>query len=656
MKASLQGKDNTIRKLKITKLTENVTIFQEQNELFRAENEKIKQHYKELYDSIKITRAKTIEKTTALLTKNENLKAQIKGKMKCVTMDTVKPKVLAHEQQKMQKTNVPVIPSTRVNSFPEASGSKPRSNTKKNMILPAKSDNKKKCVMKYLKFVKTVVSKVKQVWKATEKLFTNVGYRWKSTRKKFTLGEQCPLTRFTQSKLVPLQQHEDVHTSEIVITERLSNTSQKLLTRYKRRNKQNKAISTSIPTTAETQLINASVKYIAVVQIVLWYLDSCSLKHMMRNRSRLKNFLKKFIGTVKFRIDHFGAIMGYEDYVIDLKVSFKKHSCYVRDADGVELLKGSRGSNLHTIFVEDMMKSSPICLLSKASNNKLWLWHRRLNHLNFGTINDLARKYLNGVVERQNRTLVEAARKMLIFSKAPIFLRAEVVANAFFGAFCYPTNDSEDLGKLQATTDTGIFVGYAPNRKGLVPYPVPAAPYVPLTNKNLEILFQPMFDEYFEPPRVERPVPLAPAAPVPVISTGTPSSTTIDQDAPFTSHSPSSSEVQPHISHQVVAVGRTIKDNPFAQADNNPFVNVFSLEPNFEESSSGDCFYNSVLSKVKPKNFKTVVTEACWFEVMQQEIHEFDRLQVWELVPRPDCVMIIALKWIYKSSLMSMVM
>ncbi|GKB46047.1 retrovirus-related pol polyprotein from transposon TNT 1-94, partial [Tanacetum coccineum] len=115
-----------------------------------------------------------------------------------------------------------------------------------------------------------------------------------------------------------------------------------------------------------------------------------------------------------------------------------------------------------------------------------------------------------------------------------------------FGALCYPTNDSEDLGKLQPTADIGIFVGYAPSRKGyriynkrtrrimetihvyfneltvhmapvqlstglaptffmpgqissrLVPNPVPAAPYVPPTNKELEILFQPMFDEYLE--------------------------------------------------------------------------------------------------------------------------------------------------------------
>nr|GEV29838.1 copia protein [Tanacetum cinerariifolium] len=168
---------------------------------------------------------------------------------------------------------------------------------------------------------------------------------------------------------------------------------------------------------------------------------------MMGNRSRLMNFVKKFIGTVRFRNDHSGAIMGYRDYVIgdnvisrlyyveglghnlffvgkfcdsNLEVAFRKHLCYVRTKDGVDLLKGSRGLNLYTISVEDMMKSSPICFLSKASNNKSWLRHRRLNHLNFDTINDLARKDLNNVVKRWNWTLVEAAQTMLIFLKALI--------------------------------------------------------------------------------------------------------------------------------------------------------------------------------------------------------------------------------------------
>nr|GEU48953.1 hypothetical protein [Tanacetum cinerariifolium] len=177
----------------------------------------------------------------------------------------------------------------------------------------------------------------------------------------------------------------------------------------------------------------------------------------------------------------------------------------------------------------------------------------------------------------------------------------------------------------------------------LVSDPISVAPYVSPTNKDLEILFQPMFDEYLEPPNVERPVPPAPAIQVPVVSAGAPSSTTIDQDAPSTSYSPSSSVVQPPLSHQGVAAGPTIEDNPFVQADNDPFVNMFAPEPSSDESSSGNvssaestqkqlatdalwCLYNSLLSKFEPKNVKTAMDEASWFEAMQEEIHEFDRL------------------------------
>ncbi|GJV84731.1 hypothetical protein Tco_1524629 [Tanacetum coccineum] len=101
--------------------------------------------------------------------------------------------------------------------------------------------------------------------------------------------------------------------------------------------------------------------------------SGCS-KLMKEDRSRLRNFIKKFIGTVRFGNDHFGAIMGYGDYVIgdnvisrvyymeglghnlfsvrqfcdfDVEVAFRKHSYYVRDTDGVELIKGSCGSNLY---------------------------------------------------------------------------------------------------------------------------------------------------------------------------------------------------------------------------------------------------------------------------------------------------------------------
>nr|GEX28565.1 integrase, catalytic region, zinc finger, CCHC-type, peptidase aspartic, catalytic [Tanacetum cinerariifolium] len=280
----------------------------------------------------------------------------------------------------------------------------------------------------------------------------------------------------------------------------------------------------------------------------------------------------------------------------DLEVAFRKHYCYVRDTDGVELIKGSRGSNLYTISIEDMMKSSPICLLSKASKNKSWLWNWRLNYLNFDTINDLARKDLvrglprlkfekdhlcstcqlrkskkhthkpkteNTNVEvlttacyTQNRSLIHTRHHMttyeLVHNKKP-----DLTFFRVFGALCYPTKDSEDLGKLQPTADIGIFVGYAPSRKGsgLVPNLVPATPIVPPTNKELEILFQPMFDEYLEPPPVERSV--HPTQPVQALV---------------------NSAAEPHY----------MEDHLVAPVDNNPFVNVFAPEPHSEASSFGD--------------------------------------------------------------------
>ncbi|GJT49941.1 retrovirus-related pol polyprotein from transposon TNT 1-94 [Tanacetum coccineum] len=155
-----------------------------------------------------------------------------------------------------------------------------------------------------------------------------------------------------------------------------------------------------------------------VVQIVLWVVDSGCSKHMTGDRSLLKNFVEKFMGTVRFGNDNFAAIIGYGDYIHgnitichvyyveglghnlfsvgqfcdgDLEVAFRSNTCYVRNLEGDDLLTGGRDSNLYTISISDMAASSPICLMSKATSTKSWLWHRRLSHLNFGTINDLTK-------------------------------------------------------------------------------------------------------------------------------------------------------------------------------------------------------------------------------------------------------------------------
>ncbi|GJX30187.1 retrovirus-related pol polyprotein from transposon TNT 1-94 [Tanacetum coccineum] len=511
--------------------------------------------------------------------------------------------------------------------------------------------------------------------------------------------------------------------------------------------------------------------YLGIVEIVLWYLDSGCSKHMTGHRDKLINFVSKFIGTVRFGNDHFAAIMGYGDlqmgnilisrvYYVeglghnlffvgqfcdsDLEVAFRKHTCFVRNLEGVDLLSGSRGSNLYTISMADMMKSSPICLLSKASKTKSWLWHRRLSHLNFGTINQLAKQGLvkglpklkytkdhlcsacqmgkskkeshphkpepstneklqmlhmdlylrtengteflnqtlrnytedvgithntstartpqqNGVVERRNRTLVEAARTMLIFSKSLLFLWAEAVATAcytqnrslihtrynktpyellrdrkpelkylyVFGALCYPTNDFEDLGKLQPKADIGIFIGYSPSKKayriynkrtrqimetmnvqfdeltqmaseqhgsgpdlhgltsrhissGLVLNQAASTSAKPPTKNDWDLLFQPMFDEYFKSLSVVS-TPISAANLLPSDTTKASSSTnSIDQEAPSLSNSPNIEATNSPINSTNFEPNEEV-----VEFDSNTFTNPFAPpETSSTESSS----------------------------------------------------------------------
>ncbi|GKE07382.1 retrovirus-related pol polyprotein from transposon TNT 1-94 [Tanacetum coccineum] len=156
-----------------------------------------------------------------------------------------------------------------------------------------------------------------------------------------------------------------------------------------------------------------------------------------------------------------------------------------------------------------------------------------------------------------------------------------------------------------------------------------------------------MFDEYLEPPRVERPVFLTPTVPVPVpvFLVGTPLSTTIDLDAPSLSHLPSSLALQSSCLQQGVAAESTIMEDILpAPVNNDPIVNVFALERSSEVSSLGDVSSAETMYYPPENNLPPMPCGA-------YEIHEFDGLQVWELVPPPDCVMIIALKWIYKVKL-----
>nr|GFA47104.1 retrovirus-related Pol polyprotein from transposon TNT 1-94 [Tanacetum cinerariifolium] len=172
---------------------------------------------------------------------------------------------------------------------------------------------------------------------------------------------------------------------------------------------------------SEASLSYADEKISEVIQICLWCVGSGCSKHMTGNLKLLINFVWKFLGTVRFRNDHVAAILGFSDlqwgnilitrvYFIeglgynlfsvgkfcdsDLEVAFRRNACFVRNLEGVDLLKGDRSTNLYTINLHEMASASPICLMARASSTKSWLWHQRLSHLNFDTINNLARNDL----------------------------------------------------------------------------------------------------------------------------------------------------------------------------------------------------------------------------------------------------------------------
>ncbi|GJR85451.1 retrovirus-related pol polyprotein from transposon TNT 1-94 [Tanacetum coccineum] len=214
---------------------------------------------------------------------------------------------------------------------------------------------------------------------------------------------------------------------------------------------------------------------------------------------------------------------------------------------------------------------------------------------------------------------------------------------------------------------------------GLVPNPSPSTPFVPPSRSDWDLLFQPMFDESLNvdlhAPEVIAPIPEA-VAPEHAVSTGSPSSTTVDQDAPSPSNSHTTQETQtPIISHDVeednhdievahmviihtiVPPDHHISEHNSKWTKDHPLENIIgaldrpvSTRLQLHEQALF-CYYDAFLTSVEPKNYKEALTQACWIEAMQEELHEFERLEVWELVPPLDKAFVISLKWIYKVKL-----
>nr|GEX05087.1 hypothetical protein [Tanacetum cinerariifolium] len=154
----------------------------------------------------------------------------------------------------------------------------------------------------------------------------------------------------------------------------------------------------------------------------------------------------------------------------------------------------------------------------------------------------------------------------------------------------------------------------------------PTTPSVPPSTKQLEELFQPLFDDDEEfPPAVQKPSVRVNAAQAPKIATGSPSTSIITESAPAT------------------------KDHPLENVISDLHHPVSTRQ--HIETDAMWCFFNEFLTHVEPKNYKQALEHSCWIEAMQDEIHEFKRLDVWVLVPCLDNILIIPLKWIFKIKL-----
>nr|GFA19290.1 hypothetical protein [Tanacetum cinerariifolium] len=305
----------------------------------------------------------------------------------------------------------------------------------------------------------------------------------------------------------------------------------------------------------------------------------------------------------------------------------------------------------------------------------------------------------NGVVERRNQTLVEDARTMLIFTRAPLFLWAEAIATACFtqnrSIF---TKDCEDIGKLGAKGDIGFFIGYSAdscayriyNRRtkkiietmnvsfdelsvmafeqrgsklglqsmtsgqissGLdLNYAPSTITTQQPTEGELDLLFEAMYYDYIggQPSATARTI--LPAQ-EPQVSNTAPSPTNSSSHAtniPITSH-----DVDELNSNAMV--DRNMFVNPFAnsstsaaESSSSHNVDPSNMHTNQLRSDGDMCMYALTVSTMKPKNVKEAMTDPAWTDSMQ-ELLQFKRLDVWVLVPAPDNISPLMLKWLFKN-------
>ncbi|GJR30591.1 retrovirus-related pol polyprotein from transposon TNT 1-94 [Tanacetum coccineum] len=458
-------------------------------------------------------------------------------------------------------------------------------------------------------------------------------------------------------------------------------------------------------------------KICSKVQIVLWIVDSGCSKHMTGDRSLLRNFVEKFHGkTVRF--EKLTTCLGHNSLVVgqfcgNLEVDLVL-TCYVRNLEGDDLLTGGRDSNLYTISISDMAASSPICLMSKATSTKSWLWHRRLSHLNFGTINDLTKldlvdglpkfKYgkdhLCSACERGKSKKASHPPKLIPsdYSKLELLhmdlcgpMRVSSETPEIIKKFIAQAQLNYKAKVCKIRTDNGTefknatLKAYYEKLDDLMNTP---------SKEDLDNLFGPMFEDYFkqkssdttinsaaQPTHDQEDSPFTSSIIVDTHEAPLVVTTSDEQTSPISLQESDefnqedsvdfdgNTQFVPYdsLNHEEIESSKTnlepsnvqnfhqvqpsthiwTKDHPLDQVIGDPSKPVMTRQRLHTDSEV--CMYALTVSTFEPKNIKEAMADHSWIESMQDELNQFERLQVWELVPRPEGKNVIALKWLWKN-------
>nr|GEY67014.1 retrovirus-related Pol polyprotein from transposon TNT 1-94 [Tanacetum cinerariifolium] len=274
----------------------------------------------------------------------------------------------------------------------------------------------------------------------------------------------------------------------------------------------------------------------------------------------------------------------------------------------------------------------------------------------------------------------EAARTMLIFSHAPLFLWAEAIATAcytqkrsiihrcfnktpyeliqgrkpdisylhVFGALCYPKNDREDIDKHGAKGDIGFFIGYSANSVAYRVYNWRTKKIMETMNVSFDELSTMAFEQNSSRPGLQKAPRAIPAAPVLQNLLAPTAFMTFQDSAPVLINS-SNTLVSSHnvdaSSQQRAQQQRNITPSPTASAakffsnavfEGDLFVNPFGT-PSTESAHYGTTYCQEAL------------IDPAWIESMQKELYQSIRLDVWDLVPSPDGMKPLTLKWLFKN-------